>query len=165
MVLLVVLVAAPSLVAADPDDGTDDGGSGPIGKPSDTRTVGWVLVPTPDAARGFTPMQAQGLVVSYVTVTPRAAFTLDSTDATGSGTCLVGVCAATGDFDIVFFQEQSDGSTRVTGRYSGVGVESGDVPSESDFAFVYLKTPGTNPTLRGFEYVYTETLPRGNGGG
>lgn len=154
VVLVGSLVVLPGATAKDSEK-TEDG---PLGQPSDQTTPGWILVPTPEAGRLFSPMSANGISQFYLKVEPKAQFSVDSTDSLRMNSCALLVCISTGDFDVVFFQEKSDGSTKVTGRFTAVGAESGVVPDESTFALVFMKTPGTSPEVRGFKFLYSETI-------
>lgn len=156
-VLVSLLIASAwALPAGAEDRERDDEERPPVGKGADQRTVGHVLVQTPEASRNFALMQSRGVTFFQVDVDPDSDFQLQSTESSSIDTCVLGSCIETGDFDIVFFRERTDGSTTVTGRYTDVGPESGTVPPHSSYAFVYLTTSGTNPGLRGFEFEYIE---------
>ena len=162
--LVAVLAFSPNAVAGD-----EKQGPGPLGKPDDGTTYGYILVPTAKQLRSYSLYSGHGVTQYQVAVTPGAEFKLSATGPVGSQTCVLGVCTTLGDFDVVFFQENPDGSTRVTGRHDAVGEETGTVPAGSSFAYVYLTTPSSDPGFRGFKFAYWQgqapSAEGGSGGG
>lgn len=159
-----LVFALVALVAVSPGAGAKDGEKdqekaqdSPVSKPSDQATRGWIVAPTHDAARLFSPMAARGVTHYLVHATPEAQFLLVSTESSHISSCALGVCFTTGDFDVLFFHDNGDGTTSVTGRFNSVGSDSGQVPPNTSFGLVYMKTPGMDPRVKGFEFLYVET--------
>lgn len=158
VIALVALMAlSPGAGAKDGQDGKkDQDKEGPWSKPTDQTTVGHILAPTHEATRLFSPMSTRGVTHYLVHATPDAEFLLASTETSHIRSCTLGVCVQTGDFDVTFFHDNGDGTTTVTGRFNSVGMEVGIVPPNTSFGFVYLKTPGMDPRVKGFEFFFTE---------
>lgn len=157
--LLVVasLVTGLASVSADHEPDGSSNGLGSVSSPAEAAELGWIWVPTAGPDRLFQPVTGHGVTLWYIdTISPGAPFALQP-QRQGVGVCSLGQCVQTLDFDVVFYAKESGGLTKVVARYDTLGDESGTVPSDAAFAYIFLRTPGLIPDFgQGYGFAYRQ---------
>lgn len=165
LVSLIMTVAVAGVIQESYRTGNQEGptptgtGPGASSGPAENTVIGQVMTATADSTRTMTFQSMQGVTHYRLNVVSGAPFELRPYNDPSSA-CLGSTCIHLPDFDIAFFRDHGDSSARVGERHYNTGPESGTVPTNADFAHVYLRTPGIVPdTFQGYSFVYLQGNP------